>query len=88
MSILPGLRRELETDFYTRIGFLPNHDFYSDNRLFKVFTNEANKYFALTGQKELELQTLIHGDTIITEGNKRTIYNIATLSLVSLAMCA
>ena len=84
--ILPGLRAELESEFYKRMGLLPCEAFYSDNRVLRVFTNEAGKYYAMLGHDEDSIENLCNSKAMMNEEHRKTIYKIATLVLVQLAM--
>jgi hypothetical protein len=85
-KILPQLRKDLQLELYRTIGYVPKQAFYSDNRVFGAFYNEAGKYLSLVGHDETEVEKFCAGEFHADDENRKKIQKIATLALVQLAM--
>lgn len=85
-KILPKLRRELQLELYSTIGYVPKQAFFSDNKVFSAFYNEAGIFLSLGGHNEHEVEQFCSGNFNFDEENCKKIQKIATLALVQLAM--
>jgi len=85
-KILPELRDNLQAELYGSIGYIPKQAFFSDNKVFGAFYNEAGKYLSLAGHDESEVEQFCAGDIYFDDENRKKIERIATLALVQLAM--
>jgi hypothetical protein len=85
-KILLGLRQDLQLELYSTIGYHPKEAFYSNQKFYGAFYNEAGKFLSLEGRTESDVEQFCSGNMHFGTENLKRIEKIATLALVQLAM--